>query len=157
MIAKYTKWNARFLLLAEHIAGWSKDPSTKVGAVIVRSNRTIAATGFNGFPAGEDDSPELYADRVYKYAHVVHAEVNALSFLSEEDRKSKGLTLYSSFPVCPACLRKIGEAGVLRVIQNKLPSEGRSPEWIQEWSTELEESNRIAGVFGISLETWYGL
>ena len=29
------KWDRRFLELAEQIAGWSKDPSRGVGAVIV--------------------------------------------------------------------------------------------------------------------------
>ena len=41
------KWNVRFLDLARFIAAWSKDPSTKVGAVLVRPDRTIAAVGFN--------------------------------------------------------------------------------------------------------------
>ena len=31
-----TDWDRRFLELADHIAGWSKDPSRGVGAVIVR-------------------------------------------------------------------------------------------------------------------------
>ena len=29
------KWDTRFLKLAAHIAGWSKDPSTKVGCIVV--------------------------------------------------------------------------------------------------------------------------
>ena len=29
------KWDTRFLDLAEHIAGWSKDPSRKIGAIAV--------------------------------------------------------------------------------------------------------------------------
>jgi deoxycytidylate deaminase len=66
------KWDKRFLELAAHIASWSKDTSTKTGAVIVRPNKSIVGTGFNGFPQGADDSPELYADRTYKYDHVVH-------------------------------------------------------------------------------------
>ena len=28
-------WNERYLNLAEHISTWSKDPSTKIGAVII--------------------------------------------------------------------------------------------------------------------------
>ena len=44
------KWDARFLDLAVYVADWSKDPSTKVGAVLVRPDRTIAALGFNRFP-----------------------------------------------------------------------------------------------------------
>ena len=43
-------WDQRFIALADHIGQWSKDPSTQQGAVIVRPDKTIAATGFNGFP-----------------------------------------------------------------------------------------------------------
>ncbi|HIF04044.1 MAG TPA: CMP deaminase, partial [Candidatus Poseidoniales archaeon] len=49
------KWDRRFLALAEHIAGWSKDPSTQVGCVVVGVDREIRSTGFNGFPRGIAD------------------------------------------------------------------------------------------------------
>jgi deoxycytidylate deaminase len=38
-----TKWDYRFLALAEHISLWSKDPSTRVGAIIIRPNKSIAS------------------------------------------------------------------------------------------------------------------
>ena len=43
-------WNQRFIELAEHVATWSKDPSTKVGAVIVDFDKRIISIGFNGYP-----------------------------------------------------------------------------------------------------------
>ena len=52
------KWDRRFIELASHIAQWSKDPSTKVGCVIVGEDREIRSTGFNGFPRGIDDDDE---------------------------------------------------------------------------------------------------
>ena len=45
-------WNKRFLKLATHISDWSKDPSTKVGCVVVGPDREIRSTGFNGLPRG---------------------------------------------------------------------------------------------------------
>ena len=42
-----TDWDRRFLELADHIAGWSKDPSRGVGAVIVGPNKQILATGWS--------------------------------------------------------------------------------------------------------------
>ncbi len=47
-----TKWDKRFLKLAREISTWSKDPSSKIGAVIVNDERRILATGYNGFPRG---------------------------------------------------------------------------------------------------------
>ena len=43
------KWDVRFIELAKHISLWSKDPSTKVGCVVVGEDREIRSTGFNGF------------------------------------------------------------------------------------------------------------
>tara|TARA_B100000614_G_scaffold120032_1_gene107586 strand:- start:48 stop:251 length:204 start_codon:yes stop_codon:yes gene_type:complete len=60
------KWDRRFIDLALHISGWSKDPSTKVGCVVVGEDREIRSTGFNGFPRGIDDSMERLEDRELK-------------------------------------------------------------------------------------------
>ena len=57
------KWDLRFIDLAKHISKWSKDPSTKVGCIIVGEDREIRSTGFNGFPRGIDDTSERLEDR----------------------------------------------------------------------------------------------
>ena len=57
------KWDIRFLELAKHISGWSKDPSTKVGCVVVGGDREIRSTGFNGFPRGINDDEDRLTDR----------------------------------------------------------------------------------------------
>ena len=61
------KWDVRFIELAKHISLWSKDPSTKVGCVVVGEDREIRSTGFNGFPRGIDDDDERLMDREKKY------------------------------------------------------------------------------------------
>lgn len=38
------KWDQRFLELAKVVSTWSKDPSTKTGAVIVRPDKTEAVS-----------------------------------------------------------------------------------------------------------------
>ena len=45
------KWDVRFLRLAHEVAKWSKDPSTKVGCILVKDKKVISM-GYNGFPAG---------------------------------------------------------------------------------------------------------
>lgn len=111
------KWDRRFLELAEHVAMWSKDPSTKVGAVIVRPDRTIASLGYNGFPRGIEDRPEWLEDREQKYPRIVHAEMNAI--LSARERLD-GCTLYtwppSYGPTCSACAVHVIQAGITRVV-----------------------------------------
>lgn len=53
-----SKWHHRFLGLASHIAEWSKDRSTQVGAVVIGPKKEIRAVGYNGFPRGVDDEVE---------------------------------------------------------------------------------------------------
>lgn len=108
------KWDRRFLELAAHVASWSKDPSTKTGAVIVRANKSIAGTGFNGFPQGAKDDPALYADRTYKYDHVVHCEINALLFANEP---VSGCVLYTwPFISCIRCSVQMVQAGIFHFV-----------------------------------------
>ena len=57
-VEKQKFWDMRFAQLAKLVSLWSKDPSTKVGSVIVRPDKTIASVGFNGFPKGVPDEPE---------------------------------------------------------------------------------------------------
>lgn len=114
-LAQLGKWHTRMIGLAEHIAGWSKDPSTKCGAVITDDYHRIISVGFNGFPTGVPDEQDLLGDRAIKYEMVVHAEVNAILF-SHADL-SRGTTLYTwPFPPCSRCAAVIIQAGIGRVI-----------------------------------------
>jgi len=108
-----TKWDVRFLKLAEQVSSWSKDPSTQVGAVIVRADLTIASVGFNGFPRGTSDDPDIYANRPLKYERVVHAELNAILSAKEP---LHGCTMYISLPSCARCTACIIQAGIVRVV-----------------------------------------
>ena len=52
-------WDEMFILQAALIAQKSKDPSTKVGCVIVGDDNAILSMGFNGFPRGVDENNPL--------------------------------------------------------------------------------------------------
>ncbi len=107
------KWDNRFLDLAAYIAEWSKDPSTQVGAVLTK-NRRIVSTGFNGLPAGVEDTEERLQNRELKYEMVVHAEQNALMFAGE---RAEGCTLYvHPLPPCARCAVLVIQAGIVRVV-----------------------------------------
>lgn len=149
---RQVKWDRRYIELARTVATWSKDPSTKVGAVLVRPNNSVASTGFNGFPPGADDSPRLYADREYKYKHVIHAERNALNFLAGSGETPAGFSVYTSFPCCPDCVEALGRAGVRRAVSPPLPVEGKPPEWVEFWRGLLRESREVAARYGLVIE-----
>lgn len=128
-----TKWDRRFLELAQFYAQWSKDPSTKVGAHIVRPNRTPVSYGYNGFPRKVEDSEERYNNREVKYKMVVHAEENAI--LNAEVRSAlKGATLYvTPFMPCARCAASIIQVGIEEVVTTATP-----PELAKRWSEDIE-------------------
>lgn len=145
------KWDERFLELAEHVSYWSKDPSTKCGAVIVRPDKTVCSVGFNGFPKGCDDSPELYADRELKYARVVHAEQNAILHAREP---LNGYTMYtyppSIGPSCDRCTAHIIQAGIRRVVYKHKDSGSFNDRWSEAIERGLD-MYKEAGVEVVSL------
>ena len=108
-----TDWNARFLGLAEHISTWSKDPSTKCGAVIVRPDKTIASMGFNGFPRGVEDLPSVLNNRDEKYQRIIHADMNAILFL-REPAYGYHMFIHPMMP-CARCASHIIQAGITTV------------------------------------------
>lgn len=125
-----SKWDLRFLRLAAHISEWSKDPSTKVGAVIVDHKNRVVSLGYNGFPTRVEDRPDLLGNREAKLARTVHADANAILFAA---RPLVACTIYTyPFPPCSACAALIIQAGIHRVVSAR----GTDTRW--------EESVRIA-------------
>ena len=103
-------WHERFFSVADLVGSWSKDPSTKVGAVIVRPDRTIASVGYNGFPRGSFDR---YGSREDKLMRTVHAEANAILSAHEP---LHGYTLYvTPLHPCANCAGLIIQSGIKTV------------------------------------------
>ena len=142
------KWDKRFLELAEHVAGWSKDPSTKCGAVITKG-KFIVSLGFNGFPADTSDDPEIYDDRPRKYLRVLHAEMNAILSAKQD---LTGCTVYvHPFPPCSQCAAAIIQSGVVAVVTKKPTAELK-----ERWGDSISESRAMfeeAGVHCVELDS----
>jgi dCMP deaminase len=108
------KWDMRFLELAEKVASWSKDPSTKVGAVIVSPKKRIVSVGYNGFAHGLPDDEEMLVDREIKLLNTIHAEENALLFA---DSPVEGCTIYVyPFLPCGPCAAKLAQKDIARAV-----------------------------------------
>ena len=96
--------------MAHLAASWSKDPSTKVGAVLVDSKHRVISLGFNGYPRGVDDA-ELPRER--KLLRTIHAEENAILFAQGS---LEGSTAYVTHHPCAGCAAKLVQKGVARVV-----------------------------------------
>lgn len=124
-------WDHRFLRLAKEVASWSKDPSTKVGAVAVGPNRNVLAQGYNGFPRGIFDYEDRYNNREVKYRYVVHAEMNVIYNASYNGVSLDGATLYiHGLPPCSECAKGILQVGIKCVI---IPSMVIPEQWQESW------------------------
>ncbi|MBL6731842.1 MAG: dCMP deaminase family protein [Candidatus Poseidoniaceae archaeon] len=127
-----SKWDIRFIGLAQHISTWSKDPSTKVGCVVVGEDREIRSTGFNGFPRGINDDEERLMDREKKYPLICHAEENAIMHAARIGVSLKDSTAYVTWPPCSRCARSLIQAGIREIVY---PETGKIPErWIEDFT-----------------------
>ncbi len=138
-------WDRKYLNLAKEVSSWSKDPSTKVGAVAVGKVGQILAQGYNGFPRGIADTQERYDNRELKYKYVVHAEMNCIYNATHNGVSLNGATLYVwGLPVCSECAKGIIQVGVDKIVipvYNEIPDK-----WKKSWEeTKLlfDEANVI--------------
>ena len=141
------KWDIRFLKLATHISEWSKDPSTKVGCVVVGPDREIRSTGFNGFPRGIQDSDDRLTNRDLKYPLICHAEENAIMHAARIGLALKGWTAYVTWPPCTRCARSLIQAGVSEIV---IPSGLEIPD---RWRDDFEMSMGLLREAGVKIRS----
>ncbi len=96
-------------------ASFSKDPSTKVGAIIFDSSGVIISTGYNGFARGVSDSISERYVRPEKYWWTCHAEFNAFMNSARVGSKVGGCFLFSTLPPCLTCANAAVQAGIKHV------------------------------------------
>lgn len=112
----YLSWDEYFMGVAFLSAQRSKDPSTQVGACIVK-NQKIVGVGYNGFPCGCSDDVMPWGKEGdfldTKYAYVVHAELNAILNSTTD---LKGATIYVTHFPCNECAKSIIQSGIVKVV-----------------------------------------
>jgi len=129
----YEKWDRRFLDLAKTISSWSKDPSTKIGAVITQDKK-IVSVGYNGLPSFVPDDPEILNNRELKYEHVIHGEVNAILQAPKDGLFGSTLYVYPFLP-CSRCASMIIESNIIRVVSFKNN--------VDRWEESIQRSKKF--------------
>lgn len=118
MKSLYLSWDEYFMGIALFTSLRSKDPSSKVGAVIVNRKNRIIGTGYNGFIAGIDESAFSWQREgewlQTKYPYVVHAEANAI--LNSTTSNMEDCRIYSTLFPCNECAKKIAQKEIREVI-----------------------------------------
>jgi dCMP deaminase len=112
-------WVIRYLKIAQEVSLWSKDPSTKVGAIAIGKHGQILSQGYNGFPRKINDSLERLDNRLVKYTYTVHAEMNCIynATLTGVSLEDAHLFVYG-LPVCSECAKGIIQVGIKKVFMS---------------------------------------
>ena len=137
-----TDWCTRFMDLAHHVARWSKDNSTKVGAVIVDNDKRIVSLGFNGPPRFVSDE---HGDRMTKLLRTLHAEENAILFARGN---VEGYTMYVTHHPCAHCAAVIAQVGLARVLIPPV-----EPAFEARWAEHIIEARKTFAAADIELYT----
>ncbi len=114
---KQTEWDEYFMNIAEAVAAKSKDPSSKMGCVIVDKNKRVVSLGYNGMIQGSDESKMTLSERPMKYYFAIHSEMNAVIFAHQD---LTGCTLYNRVATCENCLKYCLQAGIKRFVYREL-------------------------------------
>lgn len=147
------KWDRWFLGLAKYVSSASKDPSTKVGAVLVNDLKQVVGMGYNGFARGIADTDERLNNRELKYKLVVHAEVNAIVQAGHAARNSM-LYVFPSFtvpPICHDCCKTAIQAGIKGIV-GFIPDE--ADERVQRWKDSIAISKGMWEEVGLEVRTY---
>jgi len=137
------KWAGRILKMAIEVASWSKDESTKVGAVITTAEGAPVSWGFNGMPMGIDDTIPERHERPLKYKWFCHAERNALDLAP---RDVSGCVMFVTFSPCTNCAQSIIQRGIKTVVIDANYTADKSPERWQEDMFVALEMMKEAGI-----------
>lgn len=114
---KKLSWDEYFMNIAEAVATKSKDPSSKMGCVIVDKNKRVVSLGYNGLVQGAEESKMTLKERPMKYYFAIHSEMNALIFAHQD---LTGCTIYNRVATCENCLKYCLQAGIKRFVYREL-------------------------------------
>lgn len=147
------KWDKHFINLAIENAKMSKDPSTRVGAVIVGIDREVRSMGYNGFPRGIADTEERLNNRDEKLELVVHGEMNAVLNAARIGVSVKGCTMYLAATdnsgliwggaPCVRCTVEIIQAGISEIVA---PPFKNTP---SRWKDSVEKAKALLEEAGV--------
>ncbi len=117
-------WDEFFMLHVYLVASKSKDPSTKIGAVLVRDN-TLISEGYNGFCRKVRDNIIERWKRPEKYSWIEHGERNSIFNAARNGIKTLDSVMFTNGLPCVDCARATIQAGVKEVVLHT--------QWENEW------------------------
>ena len=147
---KGTKWDERFLKMAQEVATWSScfQDNRQVGAVIAK-NKRILTTGYNGASSGIvscKDRGECIRRKLgiasgtkHEICYATHAEQNAIIQAARMGVSIDGATLYCTHQPCVICAKMIINSGIVRIVYKSGYPDEFAMQLLHEAGVEIEQ------------------
>lgn len=150
-------WDETFMHEAYWWARRSKDPRTKIGAVLVLpGDKDPISHGYNGFARCVDDNTMSRWERPEKYEWVVHAEDNAVLNCSRKGQSSKGSIMYTQGIPCTRCADACVQGGIVEVVVHKQWQEYEQKFGWDKWIDSAKRSQKKFAEAGIRIRVFDG-
>jgi len=134
-----------FKLALDMASTFSKDTSTKVGAIAIEPNTLqIKSIGYNGLPRNLNETVERWK-KPNKYFYVVHAEANMICNASLNGVSLANSILIVTFYPCNECAKLIVQSGI-KIIITKEPDSSK-----KNWTESFKISKEIFDELGIQI------
>jgi len=145
-------WHEYFMRHVYLASSKSKDPSTQIGAVLVR-DKSIFSEGYNGLCRGVDDNVAERLARPEKYFWFEHGERNAIYNAARKGISTLGSTMFTNGIPCADCARAVIQAGVETVCVHSEWDESQSS---GKWNESCGKSLVMLKEAGVKIETFTG-
>lgn len=151
-------WDEQFMHDAYWWARRSKDPRSKIGAVLVKPGSKVPFShAYNGFARKVDDDVELRWERPEKYEWVVHAEENAVLNCAGEGHCSVGSVLYTQGVPCTRCADACIQGGIIEIVVHKQWQNYEMEFGRDKWIDSTKRSEKKFKEAGINVRVFDGI
>jgi dCMP deaminase len=140
------KLKQAYMTTAETFAELSHAKRLHVGAIVVKDDRIISI-GYNGMPAGWDNTCEdvvQHSDDTTSLKtkpEVLHAETNAIAKLARSSDSGLGADIFITHAPCLDCAKLIYQSGIKRVWYGTEYRDSTGVNFLQQSGILIEQLN----------------
>jgi len=118
-------WDEYFMKIAQVVSTRSTCIRRSVGCVLVREDRQIISTGYNGAPRGMEHCiatgcyRELHgipSGEQHELCRAAHAEQNAIAQAARHGISTINSIIYCTLQPCSICMKIMINAGVIKIV-----------------------------------------
>ena len=139
------KFIGAYMDVAERFAKLSSAKRLQVGAIVVKDDRIISI-GYNGMPAGWDntceDVVEVHEDGgivTKTKPEVIHAEANAIAKLAKSNESGDGSYMFLTHAPCIDCAKQVYTAGIKKVYYRNSYRDTFGIDFLEKCGVEVEK------------------